>query len=142
VDRISTAKSFLPFALASACGYFFLMICSVRFGGLPLLGIALTLANVALVGGSMNPYYYTRFFGLRAFAESLGIHMAFMSIAGGLAPPIIGMLFERSGSYNVALAVALIGQLLAVGAFMILGPYRYAAGRGLARNAMSASSAP
>jgi predicted MFS family arabinose efflux permease len=140
VDRISTAKSFVPFALASALGYCFLMICSAQFGGLPLLVTGVTLANVALVGGSMNGYYYTRFFGFKGLAESLGTHMACVYIASGLAPPLIGAVFQRTGSYGVALGVAMMGQVLAIGAFMFLGPYRYAAARGAAHGGVNTAA--
>ena len=72
-----------------------------------------------------------RFFGLRAFAEIYGIHLAFVAITSGLAPPLIGMLFDRTGSYNATLALAVVGQVIGMCLFMFLGPYRYAAVRGL-----------
>jgi MFS family permease len=130
VDRVSTARIFVPFALASAAGYCFQMVCSAQFGGLPMLMIGAALASVSLTAQSaLNSYFYTRFFGLKAFAETYGIHMGLVNMSSGLAPPLIGMLFDRTGSYSATLVLAMIGQVLAAGVFMILGPYRYAASR-------------
>ena len=132
VDRAPTARIFVPFALASAVGYCFLMVCSAQFGGLPMLIIGAVLGFMSLTAqNAFNAYFYTRFFGLKAFAETYGIHLAFVAMAGGLAPPLIGMLFDRTGSYGAALVLALIGQVIGACLFMFLGPYRYAAVRGL-----------
>jgi MFS family permease len=132
VDRAPTARIFVPFALASAVGYCFLMVCSAQFGGLSMLIIGMVLGFMSLTAqNSFDAYFYTRFFGMKAFAETFGIHLAFITITSGLAPPLIGMLFDRTGSYGATLVLALIAQVIGACLFMFVGPYRYAAVRGL-----------
>ena len=77
----------VQFALASAVGYCIQMLCSVQFGGLPMLIIGVTLGNMSLTAQtSMNSYFYTRFFGLKGFAETYGIHMAFIELPPSVSP--------------------------------------------------------
>jgi hypothetical protein len=59
----------------------------------------------ALIAG----YFYTRFFGMKSYGEIAGINMAAISLIGGFSAPLIGILFERTGSYDWTL-FSLIGR--------------------------------
>jgi len=141
VDRIQTAKIVAPFVIAIAIGLGLQMIVSVTVGGAPLLLLAITLGGLAITAlMPMTTYLYTRFFGLKSFTEIFGMHMAILALAMGFAPPLFGMLFERAGSYSIALVVMIVGTVCSALLYLVLGPYRYAIGPGAAPKGSHSSS--
>ena len=109
------------------------------FGG-AALGMVLLWSGVAggtaylaafLVGLGMGAevdiiaYLTSRYFGLRAFGEIYGYAFASFALAGALGPWLMGLGFDRTGSYRVVLAGFLVAMLLAAVAMLKLGPYRY-----------------
>jgi hypothetical protein len=74
---------------------------------------------------SMGGYFYTRFFGMKAYGEIFGINMAILSLAMGFSAPLIGILYEHTGSYNLALIGMIVGNVLAGLLFLTIGRYRY-----------------
>jgi len=98
-------------------------------------GVAGSTAYVAafLVGLGMGAevdliaFLTSRYFGLRAFGEIYGYAFGSYALAGALGPWLMGMGFDRTGSYRAVLASFLVATLLAVVAVLRLGPYRYRA---------------
>jgi cyanate permease len=70
-------------------------------------------------------YLASRYFGLRAFGEIYGYAFASYALAGALGPWLMGLGFNRTGSYRAVLAGFLVATLLATVAMLRLGPYRY-----------------
>jgi MFS family permease len=70
-------------------------------------------------------YLTSRYFGLRAFGEIYGYAFASYALAGALGPWLMGLAFDRTGSYRAVLAGFVVATLLATVAMLRLGPYRY-----------------
>jgi MFS family permease len=126
LDRIHTAKIAAPFALLGAIGMGVEWLAWPNFGGVPLLVLGVTLCGFAL--GAAQPiqtYLFTRYFGMKEFAEIFGIYMAIQSLVFGFGPPVIGKLFDLTGSYAMAVLIIAIGYVLSAVLILTLGPYRY-----------------
>jgi cyanate permease len=126
MDRARTSKIAAPFALLGAIGMWVEWMSWSNFGGFPLLLLGVTLCAFALGAAlTMQIYFFTRYFGLKAFAEIYGLCMAIYQLVSGFGPPLVGKIFDRTGSYNsVVLILALAYVVSAILAFT-LGPYRY-----------------
>jgi len=128
LDQAKTARIAAPFAIFALIGLLVLAWASPNSGGAPVL-----LTGAALLGfgngakRSMNTYFFTRFFGLRALAEVSGWSLAITSMLLAPAPLLFGVIYDRTKSYDGALWVLGVGLALAVGFYLMLGPYRYAA---------------
>lgn len=70
-------------------------------------------------------YLTSRYFGLRAFGEVYGYAFASYILAGALGPWLMGLGFDRSGSYGSILVGFLLATLLAPVLMTRLGPYRF-----------------
>ena len=70
-------------------------------------------------------YLTSRYFGLRAFGEVYGYAFASYVLAGALGPWLMGLGFDRSGSYGSILVGFLLATLLAAVLMTRLGPYRF-----------------
>jgi MFS family permease len=126
LDRIQTAKIAAPFVLLGAIGMSVEWLAWPHFGGVPLLLLAVILCGFAL--GSIQPiqtYLFTRYFGMKEFAEIFGLCMAIQSLAFGFGPLVVGKLFDLTGSYGAAVLVIALGYVLSAGLILSLGPYRY-----------------
>jgi cyanate permease len=73
----------------------------------------------------MVGYFYTRFFGMKAYAEIAGINMAVLSFVAGFSAPLVGILFERTGSYDLVLTGIVVGFVLSALLYLTIGRYRY-----------------
>jgi MFS family permease len=73
-------------------------------------------------------YLVGRYFGLRAFGEIYGYVFASYVLAGALGPWLMGVGFDRFGSYGSILVVFSLATLLAVILMTRLGPYRFRPG--------------
>lgn len=122
LDKVGRPLVGIPFA------------CSLLLGML-LLHFAVTPAmltlGVALFGFgigseySLIPYYLTRYFGVGSFGKLYGAIYASASIGGGLGPYVMGLTFDRVGSYHLAMGVFEIGLLTAIGLMLLLPAYRH-----------------
>jgi MFS family permease len=79
-------------------------------------------AEVDIIG-----YLTTRYFGLRSFGEIFGWIFAVFSVSGGLGAYLMGVGFDKTGSYKVPLAGFFCAALLSTLLMTRLGPYRYRA---------------
>jgi MFS family permease len=92
---------------------------STAYVGAFLVGIGMG-AEVDIIA-----YLIGRYFGLRAFGEIYGYAFASYAFAGALGPWLMGLSFDRTGSYRAALACFFVATLLAALLILRLGPYRY-----------------
>jgi cyanate permease len=126
LDRFDTAKVAAPFSMLSTLGLLGLLFLS---GG--TTGIAILAASTALMGfagGAKRPmatYFQLRFFGLRDFGGILGVQSPFLALGMGIAPPLVGLCYDRLGRYEPALLV-MVGMMAAtIVIYLVLGPYRF-----------------
>ena len=97
-------------------------------------GTRLVFLAVFLIGLGMGAevdiiaYLTSRYFGLRAFGEIYGYAFASYTVAGALGPWLMGLGFDRSGSYGSVLVGFLLATSLAVVLMTRLGPYRFRPG--------------
>ncbi len=126
VDKVQTAKIKAPFALMAGLSIYLQSIVWVHYGGMPLLFTAVTLSTMAVnVQMPMLGYFYTRFFGMKAYGEIAGINMAVISMVAGFSAPLVGILFERTGSYDLAMLGMIAGYALSALLYLTIGRYRY-----------------
>jgi MFS family permease len=128
VDHFRDARIMSVFAWITALGVSLLGIVSVSFGGLPLLVAATALqgaGNAAMRPGAT--YLQTRFLGLRAFGEANAIQVVFQGLAMAAAPPLFGMIYDRTGSYAFMYWIIAGGAVAGSAIYLVLGPYRYRA---------------
>jgi MFS family permease len=87
-------------------------------GGLPsplMIGLAAAFAGLA-AGAEFDlvAFMVTRYFGMRHYGVIYAIQLVGLLFAGGLAPPLFGRIYDRTGSYDA--------MLLACAAIFILSP--------------------
>ena len=128
------------------CGYLLDHFLAPRVAGLIFSGVALGVAILTtahalwltcvaalLVGLGIGAevdiigYLTSRYFGLRSFGEIFGWIWAVFSVSGGLGAYLMGVGFDKTGSYKVPLAGFFCAALLSTLLMTRLGPYRYRA---------------
>lgn len=110
-----------------------LAACAAGFALLLMpFNLALAAASAILVGVGMGaesdavPYLLTRYFGLEQFGELYGTSWSFYAVAGAAGPAVMGVAFDRTGSYSGVLAISFVMVLAASGLFALLPKYRSA----------------
>lgn len=127
LDHAPNAKVAVPFAALSTLGLLGMLFLSGSTTGMAIL--AISVAVMGFAGGAKRPmatFFQLRFFGLKDFGGISGAQAPF--IAGGmlLAPPAVGLVYDRLGTYEPALW-AMVGLMgLTIFAYLLLGPYRFA----------------
>jgi MFS family permease len=146
-ENAATASSVVGLALLAGrigCGYFLdryfggrvaFVICMGAASGIALLWAgstgAIALAGAFLVGLGMGAevdiiaFLMSRYFGLRSLGATMGFAFAAFVIAGGLGPLVMGVAFDRTGSYRVPLAAFGVAAIAAAALVTRLGPYRF-----------------
>ena len=70
------------------------------------------------------PYAISRYFGLRAFGEIYGYTFAAVTLGAAVGPLMMGVSFDATGSYSLALISFAVASFTAAGLMLGLGPYR------------------
>ncbi len=106
---------------------------------LPCLGIYLLDSTISPVAGiislglasgteiDMIGFLTSRYFGMKRFGQLYGYLFASFVVGSAVGPFMMGLAFERLHSYEPALLMFSAFMLLASGAILSLGPYRYPA---------------
>jgi MFS family permease len=125
LDRFRTPRVGIPIFLAA-----FLGLVALNFTTAPQAIVIIGAAVLGLATGaehSVGPYFTSRFFGLRSFAEIQG-YMTMATGAGySISPVLVAFMFEKSGSYQGALIVLDAALAISALAVAFLGPYQYSA---------------
>ena len=122
LDRYFGPRLAVAFSSGSAIGILLLL-----FGH----GIS-TFVGAFLVGlgmgaeGDIIAYLTSRYFGLKSFGEIYGYAFGAFVLAGGCGALLMGIGFDRTGSYTLPLQGFLVAICVAIILFNRLGPYRYA----------------
>ncbi len=88
------------------------------------------MGSAVLVGVGMGaesdvvPYLLTRYFGLDRFGSLYGFTWCVYAVAGASGPAVMGAVFDRTGSYRMALLLSLLLVLVAAILFGALPEYR------------------
>jgi MFS family permease len=127
MDHFRTARFLSAFSLTATLGILLFAIGNAAFGGLVLVVTGLAVLRAAVAG--MMPgttYMLTRFVGMRAFGEAFAMVVFVQGIAMGLASPLFGIIFDRTGSYAGVYWIMGTGTAIAAALYLTaLGPYRY-----------------
>jgi MFS family permease len=73
-------------------------------------------------------YLISRYFGLRAYGAISGWLWCVYSVAGGLGAYVMGLGFDKTGSYVLPLSGFFCAAALATLLIVSLGPYQYRVG--------------
>ena len=121
LDRFLASHLAVYFFCASALGI--VLLWSGVVGGLAFVAAVL----VGLGQGAefdILPYAISRYFGLRAFGEIYGSIFAAVTLGGAIGPLVMGMSFDFTGSYSLALLSFVGASFMAAGLMLGIGPYR------------------
>jgi sugar phosphate permease len=131
MDKMPTSKVAAPFQLLVALSAWLTLIVTPTMGGTTLLIAARSLYMFAFATSlPLSAYFMTRFFGLKAYATSYGFMSAIQAACIGFAPPIMGYLRERTGSYNIGYEAWAAAAVFAAIVFALLPRYRFSANIG------------
>jgi predicted MFS family arabinose efflux permease len=122
-------RFFAPYV--AAC-FFFLpltgigLLSSGAAGTIPFLG---TICLGLGIGSEIDimAFLVGRYFGIRTFGEIYGYIMGVFVFASGLGPTIMGVCYDRTHSYQIALAGFAAALLIAIVLISRLGPYTFPA---------------
>lgn len=89
------------------------------FGGAFLIGLGLG-AEADIIA-----YLQARYFGLRSFGAAFGFAFGLFVLAGGVGPFLMGLAFDRTGSYRIPLIGFSLATAIAAWLVGRLGPYRF-----------------
>lgn len=122
LDRFFAPRVAMGLFGAAACGIALLRtgtVSALVFLAAFLIGLGMG-AEVDIIA-----YLTSRYFGLRSFGEIYGYAFASYTLAGALGPWLMGLGYDRFGSYRFTLGGFLLATLLAVFLLTRLGAYRF-----------------
>ena len=124
LDRINTPRVAIPFAILALVGVLLL-----QYGeGYPLYLVAGACLGAGITADSATiAYFISRFFGIRAFGEVYGMLWAIAAIVSGLGPPIMGWVYDKTGSYQWGLTGVEGALLLIMLCYFLMPAYRFPA---------------
>jgi MFS family permease len=122
------------FAPHVAAGLFLLPLAGVGILAAGPGGTALLIAAIALGFGlgvevDVIGFMVSRYFGLRSYGAIYGCMFAIFTVGTGLGPVLMGLSFDRTHSYRLALAVFGVALVCASGLVSRLGRYTFPARR-------------
>lgn len=123
LDRYSGPKVARVIFASAAAGIALLSVpaSGAMFAGAFLVGLGLG-AEADIIA-----YLLGRLFGLRSFGTAFGFAFGLFILAGGVGPLLMGVAFDRTGSYRIALVAFCMATALAAVLLGRLGPYRFEA---------------
>jgi MFS family permease len=122
VDRFFGPYVSVSFFVGMACGLALLWVGSSGAGAF----LGASLVGLGMGGeGDLMPYMTSRYFGLRSFGEIYGSIFAIFTLAGAVAPLLMAIGFDRTGSYRTPLSFFMLATLISIVLMTRLGPYRF-----------------
>jgi MFS family permease len=124
LDRLFAPYVAVVFFIAPLIGIsllFFTSSTAVATVATVLIGVGLG-AEVDLIA-----FLISRYLGLRAFGQIYGYLFAIFMLANGIGPFVMGLSFDKAGSYNPVLIGFAVALIVAVALVLQLGPYAYPA---------------
>ena len=127
VDHIDTPKVGVPFFLCALAGA---AIVHWSHSG-PLLmvgGFVMGIGMGAEIG--LAAYFTGRYYGTRCFGEIYGYVYAAITVGSGVGPLLMGVAYDRLGSYRPMLIASEAALAMVVVILLCLRPYTYGSGGG------------
>ena len=124
VDRVSSPRIVAGFFVLPVIG-----ILLLSYGG--AVGVVPGMMVLGLAFSSINgfaPYLVSRYFGMKAASEILGVTFAVLTVGMGLGPVLIGLGHDMTGSYTVPMTIAAGVMVFALVLAITFRPYRFSAG--------------
>ena len=120
-------RCFAPLIAVSFSSAVALGILVLAFGhSTPLAFVGAFLVGLGIgAEADIIAYFTSRYFGLRSFGEIYGYAFAVFVISGALGTLVMGVGFDRTGSYVVPLTGFFCAASVAAVLFGLLGPYKY-----------------
>lgn len=115
LDRVPRPWIAVPFYLAAVVGLILIESAS-NYPGLLFAAVLMGL-GLGTEFGTL-PYFLSRYFGVRHYGAISGTVYSVIVITQGLAPVSMALIFDLTGSYDLALAI--IGSSLIAGAALIM----------------------
>jgi MFS family permease len=126
VDRFFGPYVSVSFFVGMACGLALLLAGSSGAGAF----LGASLIGLGMGGeGDLMPYMTSRYFGLQSFSEIYGSIFAIFTLAGAVAPLLMAMGFDRTGSYRAPLSLLFVATLISIVLMTRLGQYKFRATR-------------
>ena len=121
LDKIDTPRVIAPFAMIS-----FASLLSVQFGhSIPVILSSLFLFGFGCAACGPITYFTSRFFGVRNLSTIYGSLFPVTLLLAAPAPAVMGVIFDATHSYQVAMVLADGAILLSIAFFLLLEPYPY-----------------
>ena len=122
LDRIFAPYVAAFFFLAPLVGIVMLLSLSSA----PLAVVATVLVGVGL-GAEVDliAFLISRYLGMRSFGEIYGYLFATFMLASGMGPFLMGLTFQKTGSYAPSLVALAVGLAVASALMTRLGPYAF-----------------
>jgi len=121
-DRFAPARVLAAVILISAAGILFLYGAPApRYGAVCLVAFILLWGASGNVFSQLIPAVLVERFGSRHLGTILGAQFAASGVAGSLAPMLTGLLVDRSGSYDLAIAVSVSATVLSAALALAIG---------------------
>ena len=110
-------------------------------GGLPMAFAGTVLCGMGLgAEGDLLGYFVSRYFGLKSFGTIYGFMIGIFSLGNGVGPFVMGLSFDKTGSYLTASLSFEVLLLVCCGLVLCLGAYTFPARRHSAATATLAEA--
>ncbi len=122
IDRVWAPALGFVFTLGPVAGCAMLLVPAAP--GVPMAAAAIVLIGLAQ-GAEIDlaGFLIARYFGMRAFAAIYGLTVLSIGVCASLGAILIGQIYDRFHSYDLALAVGGVGFLIAALTYPLLGRY-------------------
>ena len=122
LDRVPRPWIAAPFYLVAICGLVLLESTS----NFPLLLLAGLLLGFGLgTEYGVLPYFISRYFGVKHYGAITGTAYAVVVLTQGITPFLMALVFDLTGSYDLAIAAIGFGLLLGAVLILRLKPFTY-----------------
>lgn len=125
-----TALDYLPGHIIAAVGFGLpfigLVMLASPWDTAPAVTVAILLIGVSFGGeGDIIPYLVTRYFGIAVYGTVLGLLSAAMGTAMAAGNAILGVVLERTDSFDIYLYTAAATSFIGSALFLLLGQERF-----------------
>jgi MFS family permease len=127
------ALDYLPGHIIAAVGFGLpfvgLVMLASPWDSAPAVTVAILLIGVSFGGeGDIIPYLVTRYFGIAVYSTVLGLLSAAMGTAMAAGNAILGVVLDRTDSFDIYLYTAAATSFVGSALFLLLGRERYRKG--------------
>lgn len=120
LDRVPKPWIAAPFYLAALAGLMLLQS-TTDYSLLLIAGVLLGFGLGTEYG--VLPYFLSRYFGVKHYGAISGVVYSVIVLTQGLTPFLMGLVFDVTGSYDMAVLVIAAGLLLGAGLILRLKPF-------------------